>query len=351
MNDYDFDLKLKTRAKTEIDPVPAGFRDRLQAAVEELPEGQGGAKHTRLWVLRPALIAAALVVALLVPVFAVVWQGWLDPVVRYGDNGALIEEYTVAVNRTVEGTNCNVTLENLVTDGTAVYFLFGAQYDLGFDLDSALEWGALGLYPSGAGGMYCRIDDGSQQGTARFIGMVNSVNSGASGGSLLGQEIGVQVTFYDLIAQDTPDGGTRRYAQSSEAYYFDHITLNDSIDLREMEWEDGTRLAISPLSAVLKLNRLFGENDSRDDEVTRLNVTLEFADGTHLEFADPGITVKNQGANISLGWSLTISGEPGTKNTLVMSRQFLQLVVPETVTALIIDGVRYEVADAHAPAD
>lgn len=70
MNDHEFDLRLKQRASIEADPVPAGLGDRLRTAVEELPEEQRGAKRARFSALRPALVAAVLIAALLVPVLA-----------------------------------------------------------------------------------------------------------------------------------------------------------------------------------------------------------------------------------------------------------------------------------------
>ena len=118
-----------------------------------------------------------------------------------------------------------------------------------------------------------------------------------------------------------------------------------------MEWEDGTRLAISPLTAVLKFTRIWEENGAGEeytDELNKLNVTLEFADGTRMEYADQGITVKHQGALIDLGWRYVCSGseEPGVETGFYLSRQFPQLVDPAALTALIIGGVRYEMADA-----
>lgn len=348
MNDFDFDLALKARASREASPVPAGYEGRLLAGLDKLPQAERMRSRTRI--LRPALAAAVLAAVLLVPVCAAVWRGWLEPVVDYGGKGDLVERYTVAVNETWKGKHCDVTLENAVTDGTAVYLLFSARYDLEFDLDLALEWGELTLYPSGERGVYRRIDDGSQPGTGRFIGMVNAA-CGGSPGSLLGQEVKVWMAFHDPAFWEAPDGRTIRYLQRSEGYYFDHIALNGSIDRREMEWEDGTRLAISPLTAVLKFTRIWEENGAGEeytDELNKLNVTLEFADGTRMEYADQGITVKHQGALIDLGWRYVCSGseEPGVETGFYLSRQFPQLVDPAALTALIIGGVRYEMADA-----
>lgn len=347
MNDFEFDLKLKARAKREAPPIPGSYEGRLLATLDKLPQAERVRPRSRI--LYSALAAAVLAAVLLVPVCAAAWKGWLEPVVDYGGNGDLIERYTVAVNETWKGNRCDVTLENAVTDGTAVYLLFNARYDPEFDLDFALEWGGLTLYPSGAGGVYRRIDDSSQPGTARFIGMVNSAGRGDSAGNLLGQEVKVWVAFHEPASREAPDGGTIRYLQRSEGYYFDHVSLNDSIDRREMEWEDGTRLTISPLTAVSEFTRMWEENEPGEDytdELDKLNVTLEFADGTRMEYADQGITVKNQGALIDLGWSSVISGEPGAETGFILSRQFPQLVDPEAVTALIIGGVRYETADA-----
>lgn len=69
MNDHEFDLSLKQRASTEADPVPAGFEDRLQAAVDQLPE-RTVAKRSSRNILRPVLVAAVLAVGLLGTVLA-----------------------------------------------------------------------------------------------------------------------------------------------------------------------------------------------------------------------------------------------------------------------------------------
>lgn len=353
MNDLTFDLELKARAKREASPVPAGYEGRMLAGLDKLPLAERARPRTRI--LRPALAAAVLAAVLLVPVCAAAWRGWLEPVVDYGGNGDLIERYTVAVNETWKGNRCDVTLENAVTDGTAVYLLFSARYGPGFDLDLALEWGGLTLYPSGAGGVYRRIDDGSQPGTARFIGMVDSACRGVAAGSLLGQEVKVWLDFREPAYREGPDGRVIRYRQRVEGYYFDHVSLNDSIDLRELEWENGTRLTISPLTAVLEFTGIPGEIDSsgidRDEPsklLAGLNVTLEFADGTRMEYGDQGITARDQGAVIDLGWGAVFSvpEEQGAEGEFLLSRQFPQLVDPESVTALTVGGVRYETADA-----
>lgn len=355
MNDLEFDLELKARAKREAPPVPAGYEGRILGALDRADRAEKVGTRPRTRILRPALAAAVLAAVLLVPVCAAVWRGWLEPVVDYGGSGDLIERYTVAVNETWKGNRCDVTLENAVTDGTAVYLLFSARYDPEFDLDLALEWGGLTLYPSGAGGVYRRIDDGSQPGAARFIGMVDGARCGVPAGSLLGEEVEVRLAFHEPAYREGPDGREIRYLQRVEGYCFDQVSLNDSIDLREMEWEDGTRLTISPLAAVLEFTGVPGEIDpsgiDKDEPsklLTGLNVTLEFADGSRMEGADRGITVRNQGAVIDLGWGAVFSvlEDQGTEGEFLLSRQFPRLVDPEAVTALTVGGVQYETADA-----
>lgn len=63
MNDHDFDLELKHRAKAETEPVPVGFEGRLLAVVDELPE-RAAAKRPGRNILRPALAAAAMIAVL-----------------------------------------------------------------------------------------------------------------------------------------------------------------------------------------------------------------------------------------------------------------------------------------------
>lgn len=70
MSDHEFDMSLKQRAKAERDPVPAGLEARLRTAMEGLTEEQAGVKRTRSRVLRPVLIAAVVIVALMGTVLA-----------------------------------------------------------------------------------------------------------------------------------------------------------------------------------------------------------------------------------------------------------------------------------------
>ncbi len=150
------------------------------AALARLTDRLKAGNRRRSGVLRPALIAAALAAVLLGSVCATAWRGWLEPVVDYGDNGALIEEYTMAVNETREGRELNLTLENLVTDGAVVYCRFSAEFAEDYDFDAALSRMHLTIWrPSWMpkvsvlrNYMVSRVDDRSQKGKAEFINTI-----------------------------------------------------------------------------------------------------------------------------------------------------------------------------------
>lgn len=322
-------------------------------------------------VLWPALVAAVLAAALLIPVCASAWRGWLEPVVSYGDNGALIEEYTVAVNETREGNKCDVTLENVVTDGYIIYCQFSAEYDTDFDLDDALEWGGLNVFPySGLGqSSACwRVDDGSQPGKARFVCMTGipgyqkytprALHGGKYNDRFLGWDfdssqgaLGETVCLVLRFHEWTGPQGTPRIAEN---YYFD-VELNSTIAEKQLEWDDHTRLAVSPLGIYLAFNDWTGDYLNVPGEASieswsrywdELEVVLEFADGTRLDDASPHLKYHSQGGEHIAVWRHSYYGPWGELCAIMPERPIPQLIDPETVTALIINGVRYEVADA-----
>lgn len=336
----------------------------------------------RSGVLRPALIAAVLTVVLLGSVgAAAAWRGWLEPVVSYGDNGALIEEYTVAVNETREGNQCNVTLKNLVTDGHAVYALFGAEFDPDFDFNAALDKAYWYISrPSwmpeaavtGSGSTFSRVDDRSQPGRAEFIAQLymergstmyyfdeEGVWNQDKADSLLGRVLTICLSF-----------GNQK-ENWYELYYFEDVQFNDTIELVELEWddadvlEDGTRLdnatrmIVSPLSVYVDCSRgpvleVLPENAlgnfsafraAYEEVVTRweqtdwieaFDVKLALADGTFLELSQLPRSFEGSSMHASFG-------SPDVGVRISSGFFFPELRRPETVTALIINGVRYEV--------
>ena len=351
--------------------------------LERLTDRLKAGNRRRSGVLRPALIAAVLTVVLLGSVgAAVVWQGWLEPVVSYGDNGALIEDYPVAVNRTEEGEHCNVTLENLVTDGHAVYALFSAEFDPDLDFNTALEEAYWYINrPSwmpeaavtGQSFTFSRVDDRSQPGHAEFIAQ-------------LYMESGSTMYYFDeegVWNQDKVDSLLGRvlticlsFGNQKENWYefynFEDVQFNDTIELVELEWDDAdvledgtrinnaTRMIVSPLSvyvdcrrnspalAVLPENALgnysafeaaFEEVVTRwaeTDWIEEFDVKLALADGTFLELSQ--LPRSFEGSSIGASFGL-----PDVGVWISSGFFFPELRRPETVTALIIDGVRYEV--------
>lgn len=341
-------------------------------------------------VLRPALIAAVLAAALLIPVCAAAWRGWLEPVVRYGDNGALIEEYTVAIGETRQGERCDVTLENLVTDGRAVYCLFRAQFDEGFDLDAALD-GAFWsierpswMTPGTVTGQSCdlvRVDGGSRSGEAEFIARLymeqghtmyyfdeDGVWNRENVDSLLGRVLTISLCLPDVEPRDPGQ------EERDEYYRFEDIRFNDTIDLVEFTWNDseimpdGTRayrdsqLVISPLSVYLDVpdgpvvellperapevsfqafSRMAEEAFARWEGTNWLeefDVRLVLADGTHMRLAELAGPWETGGQ---------MSAASRTREVTVWLQcgvLFPELRRPESFTALIINGARYELS-------
>lgn len=354
------------------------------AELERLADRLKAGNRRRSGVLRPALIAAVLVVVLLASVCAVSLQGWLEPVVDYGDNGALIEEYTMVVNETREGRELDLTLENLVTDGGVVYCRFAAEFAEDYDFDAALSRMQLTIWrPSWmpqVSVLYCdmvsRVDDRSQKGRAEFIATFSMDRTGGftqyyvdeDGNwvrdhvtSLLGRVYSIAVDISDERPwdPDLPDWG--------ESFWFEDIQFNDDIDsvelvLKEGEFlEDGTpytlpsRMVVTPCSVSIDFRDIlleafpedmpfqtaYGEALARwqdTDWVKEFDMRLVLSDGTHLKLSDlRGGSYRSQigAGTVERKFELWFRGE----------FYFSELRRPETVVALILDGVRYEAVD------
>lgn len=114
-----FDEKMKLRAQREDCPLPPGFRERLEAAVEETMEGGKRPVKKRMW--RTALLAAALCAALTVTALAA------SPTLREALAAALgsFAPYSRTVEDLfVEDQGMELRVVSTLSDGTVarVYF-------------------------------------------------------------------------------------------------------------------------------------------------------------------------------------------------------------------------------------
>lgn len=331
-----------TDYKEELDAVEVPERTvaALYRRAEALPQDGG----RRTW-RRAALIAAA-VCLLTVFSCAVAWKGWLDPVVPYGGNGELIERYSVQVGQTAEGKHCDLTLENVVTDGKVIYCLFTARYDDAFlDMDDALEYmGVLGTSAADVMG-YWRLDNGEKKGEARFIYVTGLVMEDAPlfypNVPFLGKEIGLNAYFLD----DAATGVMKRV----ETYHFT-VRMNDTIPTREKEWPDGTRLRATPILLELFFDQEMPEGgwDSQQLETfaQRQDCTVEFSDGSRFTLDDAMETRIQGGPSRSFGydWESTPDGTAQDTHACHLWMLFPELTDPETITAVTINGERYELS-------
>lgn len=330
-----------TDYKAELDAVEVP--ERTVAALYRRAEMQPQEGGRRTW-RRAALIAAA-VCLLTVFSCAVAWKGWLDPVVPYGGNGELIEEYSVQVGQTAEGKHCDLTLENVVTDGKVIYCLFTARYDSAFpDMDYALEYmGVLGTTGAGVMG-YWRLDNGEKQGEARFVYVTGLVMEDAPlwypNTPFLGKEIDLNAYFLD----DAATGIMERV----EDYHFT-VQMNDTIPTREKTWPDGTRVRATPILLELFFDQEMPDwydQQACDAFEQRQECTVEFSDGSRFTLND-ALETSIQGCppeRFGYGWESTPDGTAQDPHAFHMWMLFPELTDPAAITAVTINGERYELS-------
>lgn len=314
------------------------YRDELdrvtapQAAVDGLMARVGRRRSAgwRRWTA--ALAAACLLVCAAV---AAARGGWLDPVVRYGQRADLIEAYSVTVGETAAGEHCDVTLENAVTDGTAIYCLFTARYDEKFlDMDEAIRYLTMGASEGWNITGQWRVDDRSQAGWAQFVA-VTGMTEGEE--DVLGKDVTITLSFLD----DAATGVMRPV----ETYQFD-VHLNEHIDILEHTWPDGAKLVVTPL-----MMRLTVDLDVPDwylapdgawmeryrEMLDQTELSLRFADGSTFTAEDR--LDMDQRVPFLMEW--LGSGEDGYQPCRV-ALLFPELVDPKEVAAVTMDGRTYE---------
>lgn len=335
----ELDIRLRELAKQETLPLPKEYdtmMDRLCGEVRQGTVENCAVKHR--WPGKRMLVLAA-VIGLLACVAcsaAVVWQGWLDPVVAYGDNGDLVETYSVEVGQAVAGEHCDLTLDNVVTDGHVIYCRFTARYDEEFpDMDEAIRY--VGVLPgdNNAGILASwRLDDGSIPGIAQFM-----VATGMSIGpdsviSYLGDELELQAYFLDDAATGI--------MEKIETYSYT-VQLNDTIPKRQMLWGGGTGASVTPLMLEIAFAQEMPDSwEGREALWGRQDCVLEFADGSRFTL-DDALVQRIQGSEWRLEMAWDQKTPDGRQDTGICRLWVLfpELIDPETVTAVTINGARY----------
>ena len=111
----EFDKRMRTRARAEDCPIPAGFDGRLEGLLEELPERQAARKPRRL---RRTVVAAALAAALCVGGVAAA-SGVMELIARPGGFGSAAEgfqPYSAQVGASVTDQGYTLSLDGIGMD-------------------------------------------------------------------------------------------------------------------------------------------------------------------------------------------------------------------------------------------
>ena len=111
----EFDKRMRTRARAEDCPIPAGFDGRLEGLLEELPERQAARKPRRL---RRTVVAAALAAALCVGGVAAA-SGVMELIARPGGFGSAAEgfqPYSAQVGASVTDQGYTLSLDGIGVD-------------------------------------------------------------------------------------------------------------------------------------------------------------------------------------------------------------------------------------------
>ena len=348
----ELDARLRAMAEREDWTLPTAYETAMDSLEEHVRRGALPRTGRRRLGKRVLLLVAVLAVLACGLAVGAAHLSWLSPVVDDGGS-SLIGTYSVQVNQTVEGSHCNLTLENAITDGRMIYCLFTGRYDGEFpDVDEVIE-DTLLTTGSWANAVSCwRLDQGEEPGQFRFI-----ASTGQMGEAMMPPEftepdyLGREVELRVQILDDEATG----VMAPIETYYFT-VRMNDTIPSREATWSDGTRAEVTPLRAEITFSTevdawpVFADAGAYEDWnehiLAELDPTFRFADGE--TFGPEDVLMEEiQRGNHGPGLDFTDLGDPTDSDSPRQIRCNLYLLAPmlldtEQITGLELGGEWYE---------